>query len=77
MTLTVRFQGPIRRPWPEAERLVTVKGGSTVADVLVALGFPRQQHAFLQAARNGVSSRLTAPVEEGDLVEVMLRVGGG
>jgi hypothetical protein len=77
VTVTLRFSGPIRRPWPEAERRLEVAPGACLAEVLVGLGFPRHQHPFLQVAVNGTTASLSATLGDGDHVDVMLRVGGG
>jgi sulfur carrier protein ThiS len=77
MTVTVRFSGPIRRPWPEASRSLEMSAGTTIAMLLSALGFARHELGFLQAAVNGVAAPVAAALADGDAVDVMLRVGGG
>lgn len=77
MNVTVRFSGPIRRPWPETCRALEVEVGITVAGLLATLGFARHELSFLQAARNRAAVPLTTALADGDEVEVMLRVGGG
>jgi sulfur carrier protein ThiS len=77
MTVTVRFVGPIRRPWPETSRSLEVAPGSTVGAVLAGLGFARPQLGLLHAAVNGVATPASTVLADGDTLEVMLRVGGG
>lgn len=77
MMVTVRFSGPIRRPWPEASREVEIEPGWTVAQLLATLGFAPHELPYLQAARNRVAVPLSSPLSDGDDVDVLLRVGGG
>jgi sulfur carrier protein ThiS len=77
VTVTVKFSGPVRRPWPEASREVELESGSSVARLLTAIGFDRHEQGYLQVARNGVAVPLDALLSGGDEVDVMLRVGGG
>ncbi len=77
MTVTVRFSGPIRRPWPEATREVELEPGVTVAELLATLGFARDQLSFFHAAVYRVAVPLSTALSDEDQVDVMLRVGGG
>ena len=77
MRVTVRFSGPIRRPWPEESRTLEVEAASTVASVLRGLGYARRELRFLLTAVGGESAGLKAELADGDCLEVMLRVGGG
>lgn len=77
MTVTVRFAGPIRRPWPEASREVEIGPGSSVAELLSVLGFALHERSFLQVAVNRLAVPLSTTLSQHDQVDVMLRVGGG
>jgi len=75
--ITIRFSGPIRRPWPEMMREVEVEPGTTVRGVLSAVGYTTHEHRFLLTAVNGGSVGLDHEVVAGDTLDVALRAGGG
>ena len=77
MKVTVRFAGPIRRPWPEASREVEIRPGSSVAELLSTLGYARHELSYLQAAVNRLVVPPSTTLSDEDQVDVMLRVGGG
>ena len=75
--ITIRFSGPIRRPWPEMTGQVEVESETTVRGVLRVLGYAAHEHRFLLTAVNGDSVGLSHEVGEGDTLDVALRAGGG
>ena len=75
--LSVRFAGPVRRPWAEAERRLTVDDGTTVGDLLLSLGYTETELGQLYIASNGRDIALKTVLEEGTTLDVILRVGGG
>jgi sulfur carrier protein ThiS len=75
--VTIRFTGPVRRPWPETERKLTVDDGTTVRDLLLDLGFAEGELNHLNTAGNGKVVPLTTVLDEGATLDVALRVGGG
>jgi sulfur carrier protein ThiS len=75
--VTIRFTGPVRRPWPETERKLIVDDGTTVRDLLLDLGFAEGELGHLNTAGNGKVVPLTTVLDEGATLDVALRVGGG
>ena len=77
MRVEIRFSGPIRRPWPEAARVVELRDGTRVGEALRGLGFAAHELRFLQTAVDGEGVGRAHELHDGDRLEVMLRVGGG
>jgi sulfur carrier protein ThiS len=75
--VTVRFTGPVRRPWPESERLLNVDDGTTVGDLLLSLGFTERELALLSTASNSQVVPATTVLDRDATLDVVLRVGGG
>ena len=76
-TVTVRFTGPVRRPWPEASRTLELPAGTTVGRLLQQLGFAGHELRFVHTGVNGASAGPATELADGDTVDVLLRVGGG
>lgn len=75
--VTVQFSGPIRRPWSDPSRQVSIAPQWTVADLLISLGFAEGELSYLYTAIDGKSTGLATLLEEGTTIDVSLRVGGG
>jgi sulfur carrier protein ThiS len=77
LTVTVEFLGPIRRPWPEQQRTVTLTRGQTVAALLQQLGYRPDELRYVNVSINHERQMPQAVLHEGDHVVCMLMVGGG
>ena len=77
MELTVEFVGPMRRPWPERRRAVTVPEGTSLLTLATTLGYAPDEARHLVFAVNGVKVRGDTAPKTGDRVSVLLMVGGG
>jgi hypothetical protein len=76
--MRVTFLGPIKGPPAAvAEQVARDFPGGEVCDLLLRLGFPAEQHAFLSVLRGQEVLGLHDRVGPEDELTVMLLVGGG
>ena len=75
--VTIRFAGPMRRPFPEMSKVLEVAADTTVADLLQELGYSERELEFFATAVGGTSVPPTEVLRDGDTLDVMLKVGGG
>ena len=73
--VTPSFFGPIRKPTTKGP--VQLAPGATLGDLLAALEYPPEHWNGILAIRNGQRLTIDTPLEDGDQVELTIRVGGG
>ncbi|HOX42052.1 MAG TPA: MoaD/ThiS family protein [Myxococcota bacterium] len=77
MDIQVTFLGPIRRPWPETSRRLSVEPGTTAEALLVGLGYEPQDLQRVALVINGKRQKPQVELAEGDQLRVVLLAGGG
>ncbi len=77
MKVEVKFTGPIRRPWPEASRILEVEEGLSVQELLSLLGFEEEEGRFVTVLLDGLALRHHRQVPENVTLILMVPAGGG
>ncbi len=78
MRIHVVFYGPIRRPWPDAERDLEVPDGLTVRGLLLReLGYTEQEASFIIVLLGTERLRMYTVLQEGQTLGIMVPTGGG
>ncbi len=77
MIVTITFNGPMKRPWPNLTKDVNLDREMTVEDMLTTWDYSDTDIDFLQITINGVKADRYALLTDGDQMELFLVVGGG
>jgi len=75
--LTVRFIGPVRRPGPARALEIDAAGLSTVADLLLHLGYSATEQSSLSVVVDGARRDPAASLAGARSVEILIAIGGG
>ncbi len=75
--LTVRFIGPVRRPGPARTLEIDAAGLSTVADLLLHLGYSASEQPSLSVVVDGARRDLADSLADAHTVEILIAIGGG
>jgi len=75
--VVVKVTGPVVLPSGNTRTTVELEEGSTVAEVIEAVGFPAAQARFFRAAVGGEVAGSHTVLKDGDEVTLMVPVGGG
>lgn len=77
MKITISFCGPIRRTFAEQEKTIEMDDGQTIAALLTALSFSKEEQLAIVILQNGKSVRPYQRLRDGDRVEIAVLIGGG
>jgi len=77
MKITVRFAGPLRRPWPEESRALELAEGADVGALLGGLGYSPEESRRIIAVVQGEKKTLFHVLSDGDEIRLLLLAGGG
>ncbi len=77
MIVTVTFNGPMKRPWPDITREIHLDPELTVEDLLATWDYSDSDMDFLKITVNGKKADKFAPLTDGDQLALFLVVGGG
>ncbi len=75
MQVTTSFFGPIKKP--RVQGPVQLPEGALVADLLAVLGYPKHHWNGILVLRNQRRLSVSDNLQDGDAVELTIRVGGG
>jgi hypothetical protein len=68
--------GPLKRPSPERVEQA-IRSASTLRELFTALGYPANQHRFIQGFADGKRLAIGDPLSEADEITLLLPMGGG
>lgn len=77
MNLTVRFFGPIKRPWKQMSRTIQVHDIQDIGGLLERLGYSTEDRRWIKIFVEGVRCGESRALRDGDVVDVTLLAGGG
>ncbi len=75
--ITIQFVGPVRRPGPERKIEVSRKGLRNIHDLLAHLGYSEEEQLALNILADGVRVSHDTTIEEINVVEIYIAIGGG
>ena len=77
MKVVVRVTGPVVLPSGATQETLELEDGATVAALIEAAGFRPAQARFFRAAVGGEVAGSHTRLKDGDVVTLMVPIGGG